>query len=86
MGDGAALMLTVFSQKSPILAFNDLVDRTDEDEQQGMMFLFAGMALAVRNPRSHALDADSPEAALDALSFLSLLMKRLDAAKLVKPK
>jgi len=79
--DGAKLMQQVFSPNSPVLAFNDLKDQTDQDEQQGMMFLFAGAVLALRNPRAHSLSKDSPEQALEAIALLSFLAKRLDQAK-----
>jgi uncharacterized protein (TIGR02391 family) len=78
--DGAALMSTVFSANNPVLAFNGLADQTDKDEQQGMMHLFMGAVLALRNPRAHSVFDDSPELALDAIAFLSMLAKRLDTA------
>jgi uncharacterized protein (TIGR02391 family) len=67
--DGAALMSTVFSVNSPVLAFNAVTDSTDRDEQQGMMHLFMGAVLAFRNPRAHSVFDDSPELALDAIAF-----------------
>jgi uncharacterized protein (TIGR02391 family) len=79
--DGAGLMTTVFSKKSPILAFNDLKDQTEQDEQEGMMHLFVGAVLALRNPRSHALLVDSAEEALEYIGLLSLLAKRTDQAR-----
>jgi uncharacterized protein (TIGR02391 family) len=81
--DGAALMSTVFSPNSPVLAFNALADQTDKDEQQGMMHLFMGAVLALRNPRAHSVFDDSPELALDYIAFLSMLAKRLEGAKRV---
>jgi uncharacterized protein (TIGR02391 family) len=59
--DGHGLMTTVFSKNQPILAFNDRRDRTEEDEQEGMMHLFLGAVLALRNPRVHTLFDDSPD-------------------------
>ena len=47
-------MRTVFSSKDPILAFNDLADQTDRDEQEGTMHLFEGAVLAIRNPGGHS--------------------------------
>jgi uncharacterized protein (TIGR02391 family) len=82
--DGAKLMRTVFSANAPVLAFNDLndqTDQTDRDEQEGMMHLFEGAVLALRNPRAHALLDDSPELALEYIALISLLAKRLDQAK-----
>jgi hypothetical protein len=66
---------------SPLLRFNDLNDQTDKDEQEGMMHLFEGAVLALRNPRAHALFDESPELALDYIGLLGLLAKRLDTAK-----
>jgi uncharacterized protein (TIGR02391 family) len=76
--DGATLMRYVFSRNSPVITFNDLADETAQSEQEGFMHLFEGAALALRNPRAHALVRDTPEDALDYLGFLSLLAKRLD--------
>jgi len=78
--DGAPLMRSVFSLKKPILAFNPLADQTDFDEQEGMMHLFEGAVMALRNPRAHDLDADSAEFALEYIAFLSLLAKKLESA------
>ena len=47
--DGAPLMRTVFSKNAPVLAFNDLSDQSDFDEQEGTMHLFEGAVLAIRN-------------------------------------
>jgi uncharacterized protein (TIGR02391 family) len=79
--DGAPLMSTVFSANNPVLAFNALADPTDKDEQQGVMHLFMGAVLALRNPRAHSVFDDSPEMSLDYIAFLSMLAKRLEAAK-----
>ena len=76
--DGAGLMTEVFSRNHPILAFNDLSDRSDLDEQEGMMHLYAGVALGIRNPRGHEFPEDSPERALDYIVLISLLAKRLE--------
>lgn len=78
---GTDLMQTVFSAKNPILAFNELQTETDKSEQQGMMFLYAGAMLALRNPRSHSLKVDDPGDALDLLLFINLLMRSLDNTK-----
>ena len=79
--DGASLIGTVFSKNAPILAFNDLTDQSDKDEQEGMMHLFMGAVLAIRNPRGHRVRSDSPEHALASLSFLSMLAYRLEEVK-----
>jgi len=79
--DGTPLMRMVFSKNKPILAFNDLKDQTDLDEQEGFMHLFEGAALALRNPRAHEISDDSPEQALEYIAFLSLLAKQVDSSK-----
>jgi len=79
--DGADLMRKVFSRKDPILAINALRDRSDEDEQEGMMHFFEGAVLALRNPPAHKLADLSAELALDYIAFLSLLADRVDSAK-----
>jgi uncharacterized protein (TIGR02391 family) len=79
--DGADLMRTVFSKKNPILAFNSLKEQTELDEQEGLMHLFEGAVLALRNPRAHVLTPDSPEEALEYIELLSFLAKQVDRAK-----
>jgi len=77
---GTELMQEVFSAKNLVLKFNGLQTDTDRSEQQGMMFLFAGAMLALRNPRAHELMKDDPEQALEYIAFLSMLAKSLDRA------
>jgi uncharacterized protein (TIGR02391 family) len=81
--DGSNLMTTVFNKNSPILVFNSLNDQSDLDEQQGMMHLFQGAVLGVRNPRGHSFLDDSPEEALEFIGFLSLLANRVEKARLM---
>jgi uncharacterized protein (TIGR02391 family) len=78
---GAALMSTVFSKNDPVLAINDLADQTDRDEQEGIMHLFMGAILGLRNPRAHALFDDSAELALEYVALLSLLAKIVEKTK-----
>ncbi|MBI3089566.1 MAG: TIGR02391 family protein [Candidatus Tectomicrobia bacterium] len=79
--DGADLMRTVFSAKNPILALNGLNNKTDQDEQEGTMYLFLGAVLAVRNPRAHAVQVDSAGRAREYIALLSLLANRVEEAK-----
>lgn len=81
--DGVGLMTEVFSKDNPILAFNDLSTRSDKDEQQGMMHLFQGAVLAIRNPRGHEFPDDSPERAMEYISFVSMLAKFVDGTRRV---
>jgi uncharacterized protein (TIGR02391 family) len=83
--DASSLMQTVFSVNDPVLAFNDLSDPSDKSEQQGMMFLYAGAAMAVRNPLGHRVDTkESPERALQYLELVSFLADRLDETRRLK--
>lgn len=79
--DGAPLMRTVFSRNAPILAFNDLADQTDQDEQEGMMHLFEGAVLGIRNPGGHAFPEGPEQRAIEYISLLSLLAYRVQEAK-----
>jgi uncharacterized protein (TIGR02391 family) len=79
--DGTDLMTTVFSSKNPVLAFSAGQSETDESEQKGMMFLYAGAMLALRNPRAHEIIRDDPEAAVKVIAFLSFLADLLDKAE-----
>lgn len=79
--DGAPLMRTVFSKNAPVLAFNDLADQTKQDEQEGMMHLFEGAVLAIRNPGGHAFPEGSEQRAIEYISLISLLAYRVQEAK-----
>ena len=44
-------------------------------------FVFAGSMWAIRNPRGHEFDViDDPDTCLDHLSFVSMLLRRLEQA------
>ena len=76
-----SLMQQAFSLKKPILKFNDLSNKSDEDEQTGFMMMFSGAVAGLRNPRAHGFIHDDPERALEFIAFVSLLAKLLDEAK-----
>jgi len=78
--DGVALMRTVFSKKDPVLKFNALATTTDLDEQEGMMHLFEGAVMAIRNPGGHGFPAGSEALAVQYIHLLSLLASRADEA------
>jgi uncharacterized protein (TIGR02391 family) len=84
--DGTALVRTVFSKNSPILAFNGLSDQTDLDEQEGMMHLFEGAVMAIRNPGGHSFPEGSEQRAIEYISLLSLLAYRIQEAKKRSPR
>ena len=74
-------MREAFSRKTPILAFNDLSDQTDLDEQEGMMHLFEGVVLGIRNPGGHSFPEGPEQRAVEYLSLISLLAYRVQEAK-----
>ena len=79
--DGAPLMRAVFSRNNPTLAFNELLDQTDQDEQEGMMHLFEGAVLGIRNPGGHTFPEGPEQRAMEYISLLSLLAYRVQEAK-----
>ena len=77
--DGADLMMAVFTPNDPILRLNRLQTKSDRNEQQGYMFIFAGTMTGIRNPRAHEHDhEDSPEEALEMLGLANHLMRMLN--------
>lgn len=79
--DGAPLMRSVFSKNNPILVFNDLSNQTETDEQEGMMHLFEGLVLGIRNPGGHSFPEGPEQRAVEYLSLISLLAYRVQEAK-----
>ena len=78
--DGAPLVRAVFSRNNPVLAFNDLSDQTDLDEQEGMMHLFEGTILGIRNPGGHSFPEGPEQRAVEYISLVSLLAYRVQEA------
>lgn len=85
--DGAKLAQEAFSLgKSgiPILAINDLKNETDKSEQTGFMNLVIGLFGTFRNTTAHAEKIYWPigeQDALDILSLVSLVHRKLDSVK-----
>jgi hypothetical protein len=77
-------MTYVFNENAPTL---DVVSPNSDkeqgdDEREGFKFLFMGSAQALRNPRGHGGDLDTPEdEAAEMLALASLLMRALDRAE-----
>jgi uncharacterized protein (TIGR02391 family) len=84
--DGAPLVRTVFSKNNPILAFNDLADQTDQDQQEGLMHLFEGAVLGIRNPGGHSFPEGTEQRAIEYISLLSLLAYLVQEAKKRPPR
>ena len=78
---GFKLMMNAFSATSPDIKLTDCKTTSEKDEQKGYQFLFAGFALAIRNPRGHEYDVqDDPETTLAHLRLASMLLRRLQEA------
>jgi uncharacterized protein (TIGR02391 family) len=76
---GYKLMMTAFSETSPKIPLTPLITTSEKDEQQGYKFIFVGGVLAIRNPRGHEHSVvDNPDLCLDHLSFVSMLLRRLE--------
>jgi uncharacterized protein (TIGR02391 family) len=82
--DGADLMHTSFSPNNPIILLDNPATRTGRDVQQGYMEVFAGAMTGVRNPKAHGFIRISPERAIHFLFLASLLMFKLDDARVPK--
>ncbi len=82
-GDGAELVDPAFSLKAPLLAINSLRTETEQSEQKGFANLLRGMFGTFRNVTGHAPKITWPineQDALDLLSLVSYLHRRIDAA------
>ena len=80
---GTGLMMKAFGGIPPALPLNAGATPSEQNEQEGYKFLFAGAMLGIRNPRGHSTGMqDDPDSCLDHLSFCSMLLRRLDEASL----
>jgi uncharacterized protein (TIGR02391 family) len=62
---GKSLMMQVFGGNPPPLAFNPGMTPTEQSEQEGYKFLFAGAMAGIRNPRGHLTSVvDDPDTCL----------------------
>ncbi len=86
-GDGAELVTQAFAlgrDCRPILAINGLATETDRGEQRGFANLLIGLFGTIRNPSAHNPKIEWPmpeQDALDILTTLSLIHRKLDAAR-----
>jgi uncharacterized protein (TIGR02391 family) len=83
--DGADLVDGAFGRRfgPPLLAINPLQTETQQGEQQGFVSLLKGLYGTIRNPLAHDLKIDwdmSEQEALDILSMISLVHRKLDHA------
>lgn len=83
-GDGADLVNKAFTGQQPVLALGPLVTDSEKSEQKGFTNLLIGVFGAVRNPLAHAPKANWPmseQDALDILSLVSLIHRKLDGTQ-----
>ena len=81
---GHKLMMAAFNGEKPgvpKIQLTQLTDTSEIDEQNGYRFVFAGSVWAIRNPRGHEYAiTDDVDTCLDHLSFVSMLIRRLESA------
>jgi uncharacterized protein (TIGR02391 family) len=83
LSDGGELIDEAFSVKKPILAINSLQSETEQSEQKGFANLLKGVFGTFRNVTAHAPKIHwriEEQDALDLLTMVSYLHRRLDAA------
>lgn len=77
---GKSLMMKAFSETNPVIKLTALTNDTERSEQEGYKFIFAGVMMAIRNPRGHEYTInDTFDNCLDHLSFVSILFRRLES-------
>jgi len=85
-GDGSEIVDKAFGLKAPMLAINTLRTETEQSEQTGFANLVKGMFGTFRNPTGHAPRITwkmEEQDALDLLSMVSYMHRRLDTAVMV---
>lgn len=76
---GVSLVNHVFKKDHPIIEIVEGNDSWQVDEREGFRYLFMGTFQGIKNPKSHDNpELQDPYKAVEYLSFISLLMKRLD--------
>ena len=84
--DGATLLEHTFSEKRPLLAFSERESLREQDEHRGYQRLSVGLAFAVRNVLAHQAGAVlDPIEAMEWLSFISVMHRRLDGVRQITP-
>ena len=82
-GDGSKLIQSAMGGPAPVLAINSLRTETERNEQSGLVNMMTGVFGAFRNPAAHRPKSrwhvTEPDA-LDLLTTLSLIHRRLDRA------
>ena len=85
-GDGVSIVDQAFSVNTPLLALNTLRSESEQSEQKGFANLIKGVFGTFRNVLAHAPKiswAVDRTDAMDALTILSYIHRRLDEATVV---
>lgn len=83
--DGPKLVEAILEGSDPKILLNDRANRSQRDEQRGVALLMKGVFAAFRNPAAHEpkiVWTMTEQDALDVLGTLSMVHRRLDAARL----
>lgn len=84
--DGDRLIGRVFSLEDPMLVLSEIDTESGRNDQKGFIQIFKGAYQGIRNPKAHRLENDlSPLKAAQYMIFASMLIRRIEDAKLVKP-
>lgn len=80
---GRSLMMRVFGGSPPPLRLNPGMTTSEQNEQEGYKFIFAGAMQGIRNPRGHNTGvSDDTDTCLDHLSLCSMLLRKLEESGL----
>lgn len=76
---GVDLVNHVFNKDNSILMIVKGKEQEQIDEREGFRFLYMGAFLGIKNPKSHSNPSlDNAMKAIEYLSFISLLLRKLD--------
>jgi len=87
-GDGAKLVQAAFAGDAPRLKINAFATESQRGEQRGFVSLLTGLYGMVRNPVAHEAKIEwdmSEQDALDIMTTISYVHRKLDAAEEVSP-
>jgi uncharacterized protein (TIGR02391 family) len=81
--EGQRLMAKAFGGERPLLALNQLMSKSDRDEQDGFMHIYMGVMTGIRNPKAHEIvKQENISKTIEYLAIASLLMRRIEEAHL----
>jgi len=85
--DGVQLVGKAFSIDNPVLILSTLDTDSGMNEQKGFIQILQGSYIGIRNPKAHSLQMNpTKDVAAQYLVFASLLARRIEEARVIKPK